>query len=465
MSARKYLTERTLNALKPAAPGTRYELYDTKLPGFGVRVSDDINNKKAGRIAFILYARFGGSRSPGRRGLGFYCGGAPGLTLGEAREKANAWLTLIKQGKDPAVVEEHKATEEKRQEQLKQQHGFAAVAEQFIALKVSKERNAKATAREIKVFVDAWGAKPITEITRRDVRDVIEPRAADAPYMARNLLGTIKRLFVWAIRSERYGLEASPCGSLLPSDLDIADKQARDRDLDDDEIRAFWRATQRMSYPAQQVYQLLALLGLRKSEVAKAQWSEFHPELRRLLQQGEHPISWQTIKPRWKIWVIPARRMKGKNGKARDHAVPLSEAALQVLETLPLVDDIYLFSARRGRPMVAYHKSKIQLDALTTKELRDMARHRGGNPDAVQLKEWRIHDLRRTVRSGLSQLRVPRDVSEAVLAHVPPGIVGVYDTYDYLEEKAKALELWSAHLISIVEPKPAPDNVTVLRRA
>jgi integrase len=456
MSARKNLTDRTLKSLPPAKPGARYEVYDTGLPAFGVRVSADVDTatRKASRIAFVLYARFGGTRSPGRRRLGFYRGGAPTLTLEEARAKAREWLALIDQGHDPAVLEERKAAEEQRHEQLKHQHGFAAVAESYISTKVAKQRNAIKTAREIRVFINAWGAKPITEITRRDARDVIEPRAAGTPYQARNLLSTIKRLFVWAVRSERYGLEASPLSSLLPADLDIADKVARDRALNDDEVRAFWSTTERMSYPAKQAYQLLMLLGLRRSEVTKAEWSEFHPELRRLLQnKPQEPIAWRNIEPRWKVWLVPAKRMKGKNGKTYDHAVPLSEWALRVLEGLPLVDDRYLFSVRPGRPVAAFHKAKKQLDALMAQEL------------SAIIQPWRIHDLRRTVRSGLSQLRIPRDVSEAVLAHVPPGIVGTYDVYDYFEEKTAALERWSEHLRSIVEPKPAPDNIRQLRRA
>jgi integrase len=454
--ARKNLTDRTLKSLKPAKPGTRYEIYDTVLPAFGVRVSADVDaaTKKAGRIAFILYSRFGDSRSPGRRGLGFFRGGAPALTLGEAREKAKAWLALIDEGKDPAIEEKHKAAEEKRQEQLKQEHGFAAVAKQFVTLKVSQQRTAKATEGEIKVFVDAWSSKPITEITRFDVRAVIEPRAAAHPYMARNLLSTVKRLFTWAVRSERFGLEVSPLASLLPADLHIPDKRSRDHKLNDDEVRAFWHATEQMGYPAKQIYQLLMLLGLRKSEVANAAWSEFHPQLRRLLEnKPQQPIAWQSIDPRWKVWVIPAPRMKGKNDKARDHAVPLSEAALRVLESLPLVNDKYLFSARCGRPMVSFRKAKERLDALMAAEL----------PDG--LRAWRNHDLRRTVRAGLSQLRIPREVAEAVLAHRAPGIIQVYDVHQYCDEKAEALEKWSVHLFAIVEPKPAPDNIRQLRRA
>ena len=87
--------------------------------------------------------------------------------------------------------------------------------------------------------------------------------------------------------------------------------------------------------------------------------------------------------------------------------------------------------------------------------LKAMAHRRGEDHDAVTLPNWTNHDLRRVVRSGLSALRIPHNVAEAVLAHKPPGIVGTYDTHEYRDEKAEALEAWAQHLASIVNPEPA----------
>ena len=60
------------------------------------------------------------------------------------------------------------------------------------------------------------------------------------------------------------------------------------------------------------------------------------------------------------------------------------------------------------------------------------------------------HDVRRTVRTRLSQLRVPREVAEAVLGHAPPSIVGTYDMYQFIDEKRAALDRWARHLDGIV---------------
>ena len=75
---------------------------------------------------------------------------------------------------------------------------------------------------------------------------------------------------------------------------------------------------------------------------------------------------------------------------------------------------------------------------------------------------WTNHDIRRSVRSQLSRLKIPEEVREAVLAHVRPGIKGVYDKYDYLDEKLEALQLWGRRLHGIVNPQP--NNVVTLAR-
>jgi integrase len=108
-------------------------------------------------------------------------------------------------------------------------------------------------------------------------------------------------------------------------------------------------------------------------------------------------------------------------------------------------------------------KIKKRLDRRMLRTLRALARHRGEGLAKVKLLPWTNHDLRRTVRSQLSRLRVAEEVREAVLAHARPGLKGVYDVYDYYEEKREALELWATRLHSIVEPPAA--NIVALAAA
>lgn len=426
--AKVNLTDRKVKSLKPAKAGERYELLDLVVPGLGVRVTDG-----AART-WILKTRYPGSPHPTRRALGDY----PAMSLERAREKAGRWRTLIKQGIDPAVAEERE-----RQESIRQQATtFAVVAKDWFCDKLPGERKGKEVERDVrKAFIAAWSKRPITEITDLDVMSVINAKKKNAPAHARNLLGHAKRLFAWAIDQRVYGLKASPCESLKPSKI-IGEKTSGHRILSDDELFALWRAAGRLPYPHGPVYRLLVLTALRLNEAADASWLEF------------------DIQNKW--WTIPAARMKGKNGKARPHVVPLTDAIAGILEALPrFKKGPHLFSTTFGeKPVWMSDKVKKRLDQRMLRTLRALARQRGEDASKVNPQPWTNHDIRRTVRSGLSRLKITEEAREAVLAHVRPGIKGTYDLYDYFDEKREALELWAARVREICTPRP--DNVVHL---
>ena len=140
--ARHRLTDRKLQALK--RKGKRYDVMDTDVPGFGVRVSE------IGQKSFILIARYPGSPNPTRRALGEY----PALSLQKARERARDWREQIQKGLDPKTEEDRL----RRTELRKQQTTFASVAEDYIERHVKGQRKAKDTEREIrKELIEHWG--------------------------------------------------------------------------------------------------------------------------------------------------------------------------------------------------------------------------------------------------------------------------------------------------------------------
>jgi integrase len=418
---KRNLTDRALKALKPAAAGTLRDEMDTVVPGLGVRVSD------TGRKTFILTTRYPGSNNPTRRALGGY----GELTLEKARAKARDWLELIRQGRDPKDEEERQRHAELR----KRKNTFAAVAEDFIKDKLPSERKGREVERDIRrEFIPAWGGRPIAEIAPYDVRAVVKgAKDRGAPYQAFNLLTTARRLFSWAIDQQVYGLESSPCDRLKPKAI-IGEKIFRTRILNDEELRAFWRATARLGYPYGPLFRMLMLAGQRKSEVAEAPWSEF--DLDR------------------KLWTIPAARMKADAA----HVVPLSDDVIEILRSLPrFKKGDHLFSTSFGvKPINGFSKAKDRLDELMLEELRRV-------DDKAKLPPFVIHDVRRTMRTGLSALPVPDLVRELVIAHTKPGLHKVYDQFAYLDEKRHALDLWAARLRSIIEPPPA--NVVELAKA
>jgi len=426
MGKRVNITDRLLKSLKPKAD--RYEKMDTVVPGFGVRVSD-------GRKTFILLTRYPGSNNPTRRALGEY----DAMSLEEARDKAREWRKLIKKGTDPRELEDRR-----------RETTFASVADDFIAYIHNKLKLRTAAVMEHnlrKTFIKRWGSRPITEITSGDVSRVLgEAVDRDARYQAFRLFALIRRLFNWAIGTDRYGLEVNPCRRLNTGDL-IGEQLARDRVLTDDELRAFWSASARLGYPYGPLYRLLLLTGLRLGEVCGAHWSEFDLERRE--------------------WTIPGARMKKTKRGAQPFTVPLTDAMLAVLRPLPRFDSgDYVFSHTNGRlPLKPNHFSDVKerLDGMLLEELKRMATEAGKDGKRVILTGFVNHDIRRSVRTHLSALRIGEEVREAVLAHVRPGIKGVYDRHQYLEEKREALTLWSARLRSIVEPPPL--NVVELRAA
>jgi integrase len=413
---KRTLNDRMLKALKPAPAGKLYDVMDVVAPGLGVRVSD------SGRRTFILVKRFPGRRNPTRRAIGEY--GA--LTLEKAREQARAWLELIKAGKDPKDEEER----QQQAEQRKRENSFAAVAEDFIKEKLPGERKGTEVERDIRrEFIPKWGKRPIADITPLDVRAVVKAaKDRGASYQAHNLLGHAKRLFNWAIDQHVYGLEASPCDRLKPKAI-IGKKLPRTRILTDAELRAFWRATAKLGYPYGPLFRLLALTGQRKSEVAEARWGEFDLA--------------------GKVWTIPAERMKAEAA----HVVPLSDDVVAALEALPrFKTGDHLFSTNFGvTPVNGFSKGKARLDAGMAAEL------------GKAVEPFIIHDIRRTMRTGLSAIPGVSDlVRELVIAHTKPGLHKVYDQFAYLDEKRHALDAWAARLRSIVEPPPK--NVVTMRK-
>lgn len=452
------LTDRFIASRKAAPSGQRHDYPDALVPGLALRVTDK------GHKSFVLVARFPTHPSnPTRRAIGTY--GA--VTLDRARQRARDWLDLIRQGKDPKIEEARQKALELRRLSIT----FEAIAEAFIERYVkgrsyveleqlaSKLRHSnpklddaqafKAVCTDPKhrhlvsrlklgpkegegivkkdeaihiirtEFVKRWGARPVSDILPEEVASAIGAIVKrGAPYQAHNAFGYLRRVFTWAIGTHEFGLRESPVERMSPKDL-IGSKEARARILSDTELRAVWEATFPTGYPYGPLFRLLILTGQREREVAEMAWREIDFEK--------------------KLWTVPAERMKG----GRAHQVPLTAAALQILEHMPrFKNSPFVFTTTGTKPVNGFSKAKRRLDV------------RSG------VSEWRIHDLRRTMRTHLSALPVEDLVRELVIAHAKPGLHKVYDLHAYQDEKRRCLELWQARLDGIV--RPTSDNVADL---
>jgi integrase len=425
MATRKNLNDRTLRALKPAAPGQRYDVGDAMTPGLAVRVTEK------GTKTFSLVARYPGSTNPTRRALGEY----GELSLAEARTKAREWLALLKKGIDPRVEVERGRLAEQR----KQAETVAVVCEKLFIRKLKAQRRGHVVERIVRnELLPHWGARPVADISHRDVRELIErvvDRGADT--YAHNVFDAANAVLNFAAAQDM--IEANPCRLLKRSAI-IGTKQFRKRVLNDLELRALWRASGRLGYPFGPLYRLLALTGCRLDEVAGARWREFDLDA--------------------KVWRIPAERFKSD----AEHVVPLNADMLAVLEKIPRFrQGDHLFSTTFGaKPVNGFSKAKERLDRGMLRTLKALARLRGDDPRNMQLEHFQNHDVRRTVRTRLSALKIQDHLAEMVIGHGRRGIARIYDQHRFEDEKREALEKWSALLRSIVEPPPA-SNVVSLR--
>jgi integrase len=424
---RKTLTDRTVNSLKAAPAGKRYVVADVVVPALGVRVTD------RGHRTYVVGARFPGSKHFKRRELGEV--GA--ITLGDARETTRRWLELIKLGRDPAEIERRKREENR----LIASNTFGAVVDDFVIRHLRGKRKAAVVEREIRKELAAWMTRPIAEITRRDVVELIEA-IVDRPAQAyaRNIFDHVRGVFNFAIARGFYGIEHSPTDRLKPRDL-IGAKRMRDRVLNDDELWAVWRATGQTPYPYGPFVRMLMLTGSRLSEVAGARWREFDIE-------------------REKVWIIPSARFKMN----AEHRVPLTPDMIALLAELPRwKKGDFLFSMDGAKPYNGFSKSKERLNRRVLRSWRAAGRIRGVDRREHRIEGWTPHDLRRTVRTRLSALRVPEPIAELVIGHARRGLARVYDQHRFEDEKREALTAWNALLKSIVDPPPI-GNVVRLRR-
>lgn len=413
------LTDRKLKSLKPT--GQPFFVWDVAVPGFGVRV---MGKPKAPVLSFGVMKRLSGREYPTFSVVGHY--GA--ITLEDARIKARGWLAEIAAGRDPRKLEKARLEAEHARQTCTFDTALAAYLEHKSGLRTIGE-----IKREMRREFGHWLSWPITDIDEDHIKRTIKRIIPRGREQARASFRRLASFFTWVVDTGDYGIKVSPLGGLKVSALvGDATNGSRQRVLTDSEISAYWRASSTLRYPLDQYFKLLLLTALRRNECSDAVWREF--DLKN------------------KLWVIPAARMKGREGKAVPHAVPLTDDILALLEGLPRFTGDCLFSSTGGRrPINGFTTAKARLDKAMRADLGE--RFEPFTP-------FTIHDVRRTVRTRLSGLKVQTEVAEAILAHAKPGIQGVYNLHDYLDEKRAALAQWHGALRQILEPPW--ENVIVL---
>ncbi|MDA9504791.1 integrase [Bradyrhizobium sp. CCBAU 11386] len=398
-------------------PGAKHSprlwIADSIVPGFGVRLTEK------GSKTFVLRTRYPGESSASRREIGK----VGEIELADARDKARHWLKLIADGKDPARVEE----EIRRSQVAKDATTVNAVLDAFEKDHVEGLRSGDQVKAAFTNHVrPRIGDKSIYDLKRSDITTMLnEIKAESGPVMADRVLAHVRKAFNWQMVQDDEFKSPIVRGMAKTKPKE----RARKRILADDEIRDVWAALDQMEQPAcyPRYVKSLLLATTRRNESARMHTDELESDL----------------------WIIPGARYKNK----QDHVIPITPAIRELIGEKPAGckgNSWFVFSTTNGaKPFSGFSKAKKELDVIIAKIRKAEGR--------APMKQWQLHDLRRTGRSLMSRAKVDADHAERCMGHVIGGVRETYDRYEYLDEKRKAFEALASMLDLILNP-PA-DNV------
>jgi integrase len=398
------ITKKVVDGLNPESRDVW--VWDTELKGFGLRA------RPTGRKSYVVEYRPGaGGRGVRKQRYTIGQHGSP-WTPDAARKKAIEVLGDVAKGGDPA------------QERLEARRLDDQSLEKFFELYIQSyakvhQKSWKETERAIRREVLPYlGKKRLAELSKRDVAKVIERIGKRAPVMAHRTFSYVRRFLNWCV--EQGHIETNPCLGLKPP----PGGKARDRVLSDKELKDVWVALEDLTPLWRQAFKFMIITGQRKNEVLGLEWAELDFEDQ--------------------LWRLPGRRTK--NGHS--HEVPLCEMAVAVLKEVPqFAGSRYVFTVSGTKPIAVQSRTKKQID----ERVADLRKERG---IVDPMPGWTIHDLRRTVTTGMARLGVPPHVADALLNHrggVVSGVAAVYNRYAYLEERQAAFKKWEQHLRNILK--------------
>ncbi|WP_150298862.1 tyrosine-type recombinase/integrase [Pseudomonas profundi] len=369
-------------------------------------------------------------------GLGSY----PEISLSEARQKAAELRALYRSGVDPGA-----ARKAAKVEQIKLQakrRTFKDVAHECHGLRTEEFSNPKHAAQWIKTLESyafpTIGALPVSEIEPSHLADLLRPIWVEKHETATRVRQRIGSVLDFAIAKElRPGPNPAdikgPLGEQLPKSKGVRKKSGGKK--------------HHARVPVEAMPRFLADLRTRTSISAKA--LEF--AVLTAARSGEvRGATWGEIDLEARVWRLSAERMKAD----RIHRVPLSDAAVALLESLPRGPDTALvFTNSKGGALS---------DATLGKMLKDLhaaSVERGGvgygDPDQPgriatphgtarsSFKDWSRKSTARVMANG-NRSSFPDEWSELALAHINSDETrSAYARDELLEERRELMQTWA----------------------
>jgi integrase len=391
------LTATSVRALALPAGKGDYIVFDTDVPGFGLRL------RAEGSRGFVFQYKIGSKQR--RMALG----AASAISIGDARKTAERLYAQAKLGLDPAG--------DKAEAKAAASETFAAIVPGFLAHQRShlRRRSYRDAERHLLVHLRTLHGLQLAKITRRDVAACLATVAEKSGKPTYNRArSSLSGFFAWAMT--RGLLEANVVVGTRPYK-----EVARERVLTAAELRTIWSVLGEDHFSI--IVRLLMLTGQRANEIAGLRWSE--------------------VRLDDDLIVLPAERVKNK----RSHSIPLSAIAHDIIANQPRrvtatgAPRDLIFGVGAG-PFSGWAHCKDKLDAT-------IARVTG-----APLAPWRIHDIRRTVATRMGELGVQPHAIECCLNHsggFRAGVGGVYNKAAYKREMRQALDRWATHLATITE--------------
>jgi integrase len=394
------------------APGE--ERGDAQCPGLRVR------GLSSGRKVFFY--RYRGTDGALRE---IRLGHVGPLTLAKARDAALKLRVERDQGKDPQLEKRTQRLEAARQreEERKAAYTVTNMCEEYFREVLPNLKRGDEAKRLLRVdFMPFFGDIPAAELTKRQLQDeVIRPKMLKYPRTATQLLSRIRCAYAHAIEQGRL-----PEDFVSPTvGIKSAAAVRRKRALSDAELATFlkWLPNSPYSRNVRDSLRLVLLTGCRSGEIVSGMWCDID------LDRG--------------IWTM----RETKNGEPYD--VMLSLQAVELLTYRKGLDKKFVFPSPRAGKHVA--QKALGLAQYTARHMQEES----GAKDPIAVP-WTVHDLRRTVATGLAKLGCPRVVQDRILNHIDNSVSAIYDRHTYDVEARGWLQKWADHMDRLLIPNVIP---------
>jgi integrase len=379
-------TEANVKAFVIPAGKVDHHEWDDSMPGFGFRC-----RTAGGSKVYLVKYRVGSKQRK------VMLGATNKVTLETARANARQLFGKVAMNEDPANELARKA--------LDASQTFGSIVPRYLAIREGEVTagHYRATKLALEDRFKRLHTFALPAIERSTVATELHTqRTVNGPVAMNRNRSYLSHFFNWCIGE---GL----C-SINPVDkTNKAEETSVDRVLEDSEIKAVWRALPDSDFG--KIMKLLALTAQRRSEIGELRVSEFNRAERQIELPGE----------------------RTKNGLP--HVVPLSDAAMSILESVDMDGRKFVFGRSVEKPFAGYGKAKETLDV------------------EVKIPHWTIHDLRRTGSTRMGDEGVLPHVVEAVINHQSgskSGVAGIYNKAKYLTEKREALQTLASFIERIV---------------